>query len=90
MDMAAILALVIALVILLFAVILYNSATEFLEEASHFWGAIWGFFILYALAAVGMYFLVIHPEERPSIADTVYSYFSILPSQLEQGKISDD
>lgn len=85
--MFSLLAVVIGLVVLLFAYILSQIACEILEEKDHFWMAIWGFFVLYAFAATGIYFLVAHPDGAPDIANTVHAFFSILPSQLEQGGI---
>ncbi len=82
--MSSLLAVLIGVVILLCAYILSQVALEVLEESHHFWTAIIGFFILYVLAAVGIYFLVLHPEEQPNISEAINAFFSILPAQLEQ------
>lgn len=87
MSFVAFIPVIIGLLVLLVAYVLYQVATEILEEGEHFWTAIGGFFVLYVVAAVGIYFLVAHPENRPDIAGTVRAFFTILPSQLEQGAI---
>lgn len=85
--MSSLLAVLIGVVVLLCAYILSQVGLEILEEDHHFWNAIIGFFILYILAAVGIYFLVAHPEKQPDISGTVRAFFSIIPSQLEQGTL---
>lgn len=87
MSLLSFIPIVIALLVLLVAAILYHIAMDILDEGNYFWIAIWGFLIFYALAAVAMYFFVIHPNDQPDVSGAVHSFFTILPSQLEQGVI---
>lgn len=84
MSFLAFLPVVIGLVVLLAAYVIYSVALEVLEEDQHFWSAIGGFFVIYILAAIGVYFLVAHPEGSTNISEAVKAYFSILPSSLDR------
>jgi uncharacterized membrane protein YqjE len=84
MSLLAFLPVVIGLVVLLAAYVIYSISLEVLEEDQHFWAAIGGFFVIYILAAIGMYFLVAHPQGATSISDAIRAYFSIIPSSIER------
>ena len=82
--MSIVFALIIAIVVFIAAFIIYRIALEILEEKQYFWAVIWGFFALYAVAAVGLYFLIPRLDGQPTVAGLVDRYFTIIPSQVEE------
>lgn len=85
--MSLLLALIISLVVFILAFILYRIALEVLEDKQFFWAAIWGFFVLYAVAATALYFLLPRLDQQSSVSGLVGTYFTILPSQMEGATI---
>jgi ATP/ADP translocase len=88
--MTLLFALIISIVVFIVAFIIYRIALEILEEKQFFWAAIWGFFVLYAVAAVAVYFLVPRLDKtQPTVEGLLDSYFNMLPSQVEDVRLEE-
>ncbi|MBP7133693.1 hypothetical protein KBA73_00595 [Patescibacteria group bacterium] len=87
--MSFVFAFIIAVFVFLVAYAIYSTAHEILEEKSYFWAAIWGFFALYAVAALAMYFLLPPLQGGSDVSGMFETYFTMIPDQLEQGGIKE-
>ncbi len=87
LDMSFVFALIIAVLVFLVAYVIYKTAHEILEEKRYFWAAIWGFFALYAVAALALYFLLPPLQGGSDVSGMFGAFFTMIPNQLEQGGI---